>query len=186
MLRLRATPFDDDGCMTSAPEPAPAPMPFEQQSPPERKKRSALKIILIVVAAAIALIVVLIVALVLFVNGSTKDAQKVSDQLVTAIQTGDTETAFTLTSPTFRAATKPSDFDELIKRLSTLVIKDKVSPSGKSINTSTDNGKIAVFTYTMTGTNGKPVYFKTQIRDEDGWKVMSFRSSATPLTTEVE
>jgi uncharacterized membrane protein YvbJ len=172
--------------MTSAPEPAPAPMPFQQESPPPRKKRSALKIVLIVVAAAIALIVVLIVGLVLFVNGSTKDAQKVSDQLVTAVQTGDTAKAYALTSPTFRAATKEADLDALVKQLSTLVTKDKVSPSGKAINASTENGKIAVFTYTMKGTSGKPVYFKTQIRDEDGWKVMSFRSSESKLTTEVE
>jgi uncharacterized membrane protein YvbJ len=172
--------------MTSAPEPAPAPMPFPQESPPPRKKRSALKIILIIVAAVIALIVVLIVALALFVNSSTKDAQKVSDQLVTAVQSGDTATAYSLTSPTFRAATKQADLDELVKRLSTLVTKDKVSPSGKSINASSDSGKIAVFIYTLKGTNGKPVYFKTQIRDEDGWKVMNFRSSETALTTEVE
>ena len=84
-------------------------MSFPQESPPPRKKRSALKIILIIVAAVIALIVVLIVALALFVNSSTKDAQKVSDQLVTAVQTGDTATAYSLTSPTFRAATtRPS------------------------------------------------------------------------------
>ena len=145
-----------------------------------------MKIILIVVAAVIALIVVLIVALVLLVNGSTKDAQKVSDQLVTAVQTGDTAKAYALTGPTFRAATKQADLDELVKRLSTLVTKDKVSPSGKAINASTENGKIAVFTYTMKGTSGKPVYFKTQIRDEDGWQVMNFRSSESTLTTEVE
>jgi uncharacterized membrane protein YvbJ len=172
--------------MTSAPEPAPAPMSFQQESPPPRKKRSALKIILIVVAAVIALIVVLIVALVLFVNGSTKDAQKVSDQLVTAVQTGDTAKAYALTGPTFRAATKEADLDALVQRLSTLVTKNKVSPSGKAINASTENGKIAVFVYTMKGTSGKPVYFTAQIRDEDGWKVMNFRSSESKLTTEVE
>ena len=52
---------------------------------------------------------------------------------------------------------------------------------------STENGKIAVFVYDMKGTNGGPVYFKTQIRDEDGsWQVMNFRSSESPLTTDVE
>ena len=44
---------------------------------------------------------------------------------------------------------------------------------------STDNGKIAVFLYTMKGTKADPVYFKTQIREEgDRWVVMSFRSSS--------
>jgi uncharacterized membrane protein YvbJ len=171
--------------MTSAPEPAPAPIFSQQQAPPPRRKRSTLKIVLIIVAAVVAAIVVLIVALVLLVNGSTKDAQKVSDQLVTAVQTGDGAKAYALTSPTFRAATKQADLDALVKQLSTLVTKDKVSPSGKAINASTENGKIAVFVYKMKGTSGKPVYFKTQIRDEDGWKVMNFRSSESALTTEV-
>ena len=169
--------------MTSAPEPAPAPM-FAQPPP---KQRSTLKIVLIVVAAVIAAIVALIVALVLFVSGSTKDAQKVSDQLVTAVQAGDGAQAYALTGPSFRAATKQADLDALLKRLSTLVTKEKVSPNGKAITASTENGKIAVFIYTMKGTSGKPVYFKTQIRDEDGgWKVMNFRSSETKLTTDVE
>ena len=74
-----------------------------------------------------------------------------------------------------------------MKGLSGLVTKDKSSPKSKSINVSTDSGKIAVFVYTMDGTGGKPVYFKTQIREEDGqWQVMSFRSSESQLTTEVE
>jgi hypothetical protein len=173
--------------MTSAPEPAPAPMFSQEQAPPPPKKRSTLKIVLIIVAACVAAIIVLIVALVLFVSGSTKDAQKVSDQLVTAVQTNDAAGAYALTGASFRAATKQADLDALVKRLSTLVTKDKVSPNGKSINASTDSGKIAVFVYTMKGTSGKPVYFKTQIRDEDGgWRVMNFRSSETPLKTDVE
>ena len=79
------------------------------------------------------------------------------------------------------------ELTELVKGLSTLVTEDKTSPKSKSINVSTDNGKIAVFVYTMDGTGGKPVYFKTQIRDEDGtWQVMSFRSSESQLTTDIE
>ena len=71
--------------------------------------------------------------------------------------------------------------------MSTLVTKDKISPKSKSINVSTDNGKIAVFVYTMDGTSGKPVYFKTQIRDQEGtWQAVSFRSSESQLTTDIE
>ena len=74
-----------------------------------------------------------------------------------------------------------------MSRLSTLVTKDKRSPDGKAISASTESGKIAVFTYTMKGTGGSPVYFKTQIRKEDGrWQVMSFRSSEKKLSTDVE
>ena len=39
----------------------------------------------------------------------------------------------------------------------------------------------------MNATGGGPLYFKTQIRDEEGrWQVMSFRSSQSEISTDVE
>jgi hypothetical protein len=170
--------------MTAAPEPA-APPPFSP--PPAPPKRRTGRIILFIVLGLIALIVVVGAGLYLLVNESTKDAQKVSDQLVTAVQAGDGAKAYALAGPSFRAATTEAELTELVKRLSTLVTKDKRSPDGKAISASTESGKIAVFVYTMKGASGRPVYFKTQIRDEDGgWKVLSFRSSETKLGTDVE
>ena len=169
--------------MTISPEPAPAPA-FVQ--PPPRPKRRR-KIILIVIAAVIALIVIGGLAIYLVVNQSTKDAQKVSDQLVAAVQKGDGAAAYALTAPSFRAATTEAQLTELVKNLSTLVTRDKSSANSKAISVSTDNGKIAVFLYTMKGTSGAPIYFKTQIREEDGrWQVMSFRSSESKLTADIE
>ena len=51
-----------------------------------------------------------------------------------------------------------------------------------------DSGKIAVFTYKLKAAQGDgSVYFKTQIRDEQGrWQVMNFRSAETALNTDVE
>jgi hypothetical protein len=168
--------------MTSAPEPAPLYPP-----PPPSKGPSAGKIILIVVAALIVLIVLFVGGCFLLVNESTKDAQKVSDQLVTAVQTGDGAKAYALAGPTFRQATPEAQVSELVQRLSQLVTKDKVSPSNKAISASTDTGKIAVFVYKLNGTNGKPVYFKSTIREEDGrWQVLSFRSSESELGTDIE
>ncbi len=170
--------------MTTEPQPAPAPTFSQPPAPPKRRWG---RIIAIVVAAIIALIIILGAAIFFLVNESTEDAQKVSDQLVTAVQTGDGAAAYALTGPSFRAATTEAQLTELVQNLSTLVTKDKSSPTGKAISASTDNGKIAVFTYTMKGTSGSNVYFKTQIRDEDGrWQVMNFRSSETELTTDVE
>ena len=170
--------------MTIAPEPAPAPT---YSQPPAPKKRRWGRIIAIVVAAVIALIILLGVAVFFLVSESTEDAQKVSDQLITAVQNGDGAAAYALTGPAFREATTEAQLNEFVQGLSTLVTKDKASPSGKAISVSTENGKIAVFTYDMKGTGGSPVYFKTQIRDEDGtWQVMNFRSSEKELTTDVE
>jgi flagellar basal body-associated protein FliL len=170
--------------MTTAPEPAPAP---DFMAPPARPKRRRRRIVLIVIAAVIALIVVGGLGIYLLVNQSTKDAQKVSDQLVTAVQSGDGTAAYALTGPSFRAATTEAQLGELVTNLSSLITAEKRSPNAKAISVSTDNGKIAVFLYTMKGKSGDPLYFKTQIREEDDrWVVMSFRSSQSKLTTDIE
>ena len=171
--------------MTSAPEPAPAPM-YQQPPPAKKKGWGAGKIILLVVAIVIALVILIGGGLFLLVNESTKDAQKVSDDLVTAVQAGDGAKVWSLAGPAFRDVTTEAEVNELVQRLSQLVTKDKASPDGKAINASTDSGNVAVFTYTLKGKGRGPVYFKTQIRDEDGWKVLSFRSAETKLDTTVE
>jgi hypothetical protein len=172
--------------MTDAPEPAPLydPPPY---TPPQKKKRSVGKIIAIVAAVVIALVVIVVGGLFLLVNSQTKDAQKVSDDLVTAVQNGDSAKVWSLAGPTFRGVTSQKDVDALVKQLSPLVTKEEASPNSKSINASTETGKIAVFLYTLKGNNRGPVYFKTQIREEDGkWQVLSFRSSDNKLNGDIE
>ena len=155
--------------------------------PPAPPKRRWGRIIAIVIAAVVALIIALVAGIFLLVNESTEDAQKVSDQLITAVQSGDGAAAYALTGPAFRAATTEAELSEFVQNLSTLVTREKSSATQKAISVSTGNGKIAVFVYTIKGANGSPVYFKTQIREEDGsWQVMNFRSSETALTTDVE
>jgi hypothetical protein len=173
--------------MTSAPEPAPAP-PYQQPPPAAQKKGGwgAGKIILLVVGILITLVILIGGGLYLLVNESTEDAQKVSDDLVAAVQAGDGDKVWALSGPAFQKATTQAEVDELVQRLSQLVTKEKVSPDGKSINASTNSGSVAVFTYTLKGNGRGPVYFKTQIQDEDGWKVLSFRSAETKLDTSVE
>ena len=168
--------------MTDAPQPGPMPMYPTADAPPPRKSNT-LKIVLIVIAACIVAMVLLIGGCFLLVNNATKDAQKVSDDFVAAVQAGDGAKAYSYTSPAFREATTQDQLDQLVQELSKLVGKDKASPNGKGINSSTDNGTIAVFTYKLG-----PLYFKTQIRDEDdgGWKVMNFRSSRKALDTTIE
>jgi hypothetical protein len=170
--------------MTTAPEPAPS-FQFQQPPPPPRKSNTT-KIVLIVLGSFLVLIALLIGGCFLLVNSSTKDAQKVSDQLVTAVQQGDGDKVWALSGPSFRKVATQAQVNELVKRLAQLVTTDKVSPDGKSINASTDTGKVAVFTYKLKGKGRGPVYLKTQIRDEDGWKVLSFKSSETKLDTDVE
>jgi hypothetical protein len=173
--------------MSDAHEPAPPRQAPPYQPPPPRPKRRVGKIVAIVAGAMILTLIVLIGGIFLLVNESTEDAQKVSDDFVAAVQANDGARAYGLTGPAFREATTQAQLSELIGQLSSLVAKDKVSPSGKAINASTESGKIAVFTYALKGNARGNVFFKTQMRDEDdGWKVMNFRSSESPLDTDVE
>jgi hypothetical protein len=104
--------------------------------------------------------------------------------LSTLVQTGDGAEAYALTSPAFSASTTEAQSPSLRSRLSGLVTRETRSPDGKSINASTDTGKIAIFTYTMKGVRGDTVDFKIQVRDEDGgWQVLSFQSSEKKLNT---
>jgi hypothetical protein len=155
-------------------------------APPKPKRRWGL-IIGIGVAAILALIAVLVVGAILLVNASTKDAQKVSDQFVVAVQNGDGAKAYALGGPSFRAAATQEQITQLAKSMAPLVTKAKVAPNGKAISASTGNGKIAVFTYTMHGSRTAKVYWKTEIKKEGGrWQVFNFRSAEKPLGTDVE
>jgi hypothetical protein len=161
-------------------------MPPTPTVAPPKKRRWGL-IIAAVVAGFVALIVAFIVGLVLLVNNSTGDAQKVSDQFVVAVQNGDGAKAYALAGPSMRAAATQDQIDELAKTMATLVTKEKRSPDGKAITASTENGKIAVFTYTMKGYRDSTLYWKTEIKQEGGrWQVFNFRSSLKKLDTKVE
>jgi hypothetical protein len=127
------------------------------------------------------------VALVLFVNAATEDAQKVSDQVVSAIQTGDADKVYALGGADFRAIAPESEVKEVVGFISPLVTREKPSLDGKAIHAATNRGKVAVFTYTLEGTSGKPVYLKTQIQDTDGgWKVLSFKTADDAFDTDLE
>lgn len=168
--------------MTISPQPPPAPV-FVQ---PAKRPKRARKLLLIAIAALIALAAIVGLGIYLVVDQTTEEAQKVSDQLVAAVQRGDGAAAYALTGPSFRSATTERQLSDLVKNLSTLVTQ-KRSVKEKSINVSTGSGKIAVFVYTMNATGGGSIYFKTQIRKEDGrWQVMSFRSSRSELGADVE
>ncbi|MDA0170804.1 DUF4864 domain-containing protein [Solirubrobacter taibaiensis] len=157
---------------------------FEPAAPPKRRVG---KIIAIVAAAVLAAIVALVVALVLFVNAATGDAEKVSAELVTAIQSNDGAKAYALGGADFRAIAPEAEVKEVVGFIAPLVERGKVSPDGKAIHASTDRGKVAVFTYTLKGTSGKPVYLKTQIQEKDGaWKVLSFKTADDTFDTDVE
>ena len=150
-------------------------------------KRRVGKIIAIVAASVLAGIVALVVALVLFVNAATEDAEKVSAELVTAIQANDGAKAYALGGADFRAIAPEAEVKEVVAFIAPLVERGKVSPDAKAIHAATNRGKVAVFTYTLKGTSGKPVHLKTQIQEKNGrWQVLSFKTADDAFDTDVE
>ena len=124
----------------------------------------------------------------LLVNKSTKDAQKVSDEFVTAVRPATPPKPMAdgpMRSARQRARPTPPQF---VKSISALRQQGRRLAQRQVDQPSTDSGKIAVFTYKLKAAKGDgSVYFKTQIRDEQGrWQVMNFRSAETALNTDVE
>src|SRR5688572_10482212 len=116
--------------MTATFEPAPS---FPPPAAPAKRRWG--KIVAIVAASVLAGIVALVVALMLFVNAATGDAEKVSAQLVTAIQTNDGAKAYALGGADFRAIAPEQEVKEVVAFIAPLVTREKVSPDGKAIAT---------------------------------------------------
>src|SRR5262245_50787185 len=150
---------------------------FAPPPAPPKKRRWGL-IIAAAVAGAVVLFVAFIVGVFLLVNNSTADAQKVSDQFAVALQHGDGAKAYALGGPSLRAAATQEQINELAHDMATIATKAKVSPNAKAISASTENGKIAVFTYKLRSYQATPIYWKIEVKQEDGgWKIFNFRSS---------
>ena len=144
------------------------PSPVASAPTPRRRSRRRVLAIAATLAAGFVATVTLVV------NESTKNARKVSDRFVTAVQRGDGAAAYALAGPAFRRAASEQQIDALATQLSGLVTS-KRSLTAKSINASTDSGKIAVFVYDIGAKGGGELHFKTQVRKEDGaWKVFSY------------
>lgn len=159
----------------------------EPVSPPVVRTRRRGRTIAIVVAGLLALAAVVGAGAVLLVNETTKDAQEVSDRFVRAVQRGDGAAAYALTDPAFREASSQQQLSALVDQLQPLVTTARPSVTGKSIHASTGAGTIAVITYRVPAAGDGSLYFKAQVRDEDGrWGIMNFRSSRAPLEADVE
>ena len=168
--------------MSVATEPATTPVP----AAPAPRRRSRGRVIAMVVAGLLALGAVVVAGAVVFVNEATQDAQKVSDRFVRAVDAGDGAAAYALTDPAFREATSEAQLSGLVDQLAPLA-DGGGKVTGKSINASTDSGKIAVLVYTLRAAGGGSLSFKVQLREQDDrWQVMNFRSSRSSLGTDVE
>lgn len=168
--------------VVTPPAAVPGPLPA-----PETKKRIPkwLKIVLIVFGCFIALAIIGAVIGGVVAVSATKAPQKVSDQFVNDVQSGDTSAAYALTSSSFQGATSQDQLDTLIKRIGPLV-QGQEKITGRTIAKSTGIPTTAVLVYSVPTSNGTK-YIKTELQKNNStWQIINFRSDDKPLDTTVE
>jgi uncharacterized protein YpmB len=138
-----------------------------------------------IVFIVLGVIIVFIVAIFLFVGNATKDAQKVSDQFVNDVQAGNTESAYALTSDSFRKATSQDQLQQLIEQAGPLLKGDE-KITDRSVQKSTGAPETVVLVYTDK-TSSATYYIRVQLEKNDNqWQVSGFRSDDKPLSTDLE
>lgn len=138
-----------------------------------------LKIALIAGVTVLVLIGILMFVASKVVNNSTTDAVKVSDQLVSDVQSNKPNDLYALGTDGFKSITTENDIATLLKQVSPVLQGEKTT-TGKIVTTT--NGKTtAIVVYSIKTANGTKYIRVNLEKGTDGWKVLNFRSSDTPL-----
>ncbi|MFZ1459092.1 MAG: hypothetical protein WAT17_04400 [Candidatus Saccharimonadales bacterium] len=165
-------------------------MPLQNTQPttiisaPSTKKRIPkwLKIIGIVVAVFVVFILVVTIITV----AATSAAQKVSDEFVNDLQASNTSAAYGLTAKRFQASTTEIQLDDVVQQIAP-TLQGEETVTGRAIESSSGSAQTAVLVYTIKTPASSTAYIKVELqKDDDNWRVINFRSSETPLDTEVE
>ena len=163
------------------------PQPVASQQPPvyaaPAKKRFPkwLKIVGIIILVFVVIIAITAVT----ATTATKAPQKISDQFVKDVQTGDTSAAYNLTSKTFQDATSQDQLDSLVKQVGP-ALQGEEKVSGRAIEKSAGVPTTAVLVYTVKTTNGDK-YIKVELQQNSNvWQVINFKSDDKPLDTTVQ
>jgi predicted PurR-regulated permease PerM len=134
-----------------------------------------------VIAVIIVILVLFFLSVFLLANQATKNAVKVSNQLVSDIQTNDTTAAYTLTAPDFQKATSQDQMSQILAGISP-ALQGTVKVTGKAIRKVSGQPNQATIIYTIQ-TNGDTKYIRVVLQGNNPWQVLNFRSSDTPLDT---
>ncbi len=149
--------------------------------PTKKRIPSWLKIVGIIVVVFIAIIVIAVIV----ATTATQAPQKISDQFVNDVQSGDSSAAYALTSKAFQQATSEEQLATIIQQVGP-VLQGQEKVSGRAIEKSAGAPETAVLVYTVKTSNGNK-YIKTELQKSgDAWQVINFRSANEPLNTTVE
>ncbi len=144
----------------------------------DNKKRGCLKYVLI----AIVVLGLLIGGCTFVVFKGTEKAEKKAREFTEAVLANDIDKAYGLTSANFKEATPKAELAELAGRLNAIVADGSLKVTGRGIAKSTGNKTTSTITYTAEK-DGRKVYLRVFLVDagEQGWRVVNFESSDTPL-----
>ncbi len=132
---------------------------------------TAVKVILVVIGAFIALIV----ALALFAISSTSEAVNVSKEFISAVQTGNTQGAYALTSEEFRAVTSHKDLKQVVDNVwDPRLPSTEPSISSREISVSSESSSASRVVAEWKNQDGSKIAFVvTLVETDSGWKVLN-------------
>lgn len=154
-------------------------LPMSPMSGSVKSQRHIPKLVKIVLAV-IAVIVVLGGVLFVVVGKATKGAQVVSDKFVNAIQAGDIEGAYALTSGSFKKVTSQDQLKSVIDGVGPLLQGDE-KITGRNIAKATNAKETVELVYKLKNSTADE-YMKTQLQKDDGeWRIVNFQADDKPI-----
>jgi hypothetical protein len=137
-----------------------------------KKKWSTKKIVLVIVSAVVALFIILLIV----ANAATSASVKVSNSLVSNIQSGNAAAAYALMSAGAQEATSTSDFKAAVDQIGP-ILAGKPDMQSKEVSGETGTAATAKVVYEIQGTDSLTYIFTVNLIKENGeWKVLNFES----------
>jgi hypothetical protein len=168
---------------STTPQETPA-APQPTASAPKKGVPTWFKIAIIAAGVFIVLGVGGFVALFYFVGSATKDAEKVSNQLVVNIQGDNPDAVYSVTSSEFQESTSSEELDEALEQISPL-LQGKTTVIERKV-VKHDNKEFVVLVYSVATDDGTK-YLRVVLQKVDGeWKVFNFRASEEQLPADIE
>lgn len=166
------------------PQPMPAPMSPMPEAAPKKGMPKLLKIALIVGGVFVTLFIGLFVLLFVVLANSSKAIIQVSDAAISDIQGNDPSGLYTITTSEFQTATSQDELDAILEKTSPAL---QGTAKVTTTNVQSINGvEQAAVVYTISTSGGDRYVKVTLQKDGDAWKILGFRSSATPLDGTIE
>lgn len=148
----------------------PTPQPITTKS---TKEKWSLKKLLAVIGGSI---VIFIIALIAIVTVSTSAPVKVSDDLISKIQSNDGSGAYSLMSDDAKATIGLDDFKAIVEQKSP-ILNGKPEIQSREISTNTNGVNIAKVVYKIKGSDNATYNFTVNLIEVNKeWKVLNFES----------